>query len=119
MSQSLFDKYGGFNTFTAVVSSFYQKVLDSNELEYYFRNVNIDSLMAHQTNFISRALGGPDAYEGQDLRQAHINLDITIPHFQEVAELLGEALEEAGVAAEDIDSIITLVGSLQDQVIGA
>lgn len=117
MAESLFEKYGGFDTFTQVVSNFYQKVLDSEELEHYFRGVNMDSLMAHQTNFIAKALGGPDAYEGRDLRQAHINLDITIPHFQEVAELLEESLEEVGVESDDVVSIIQLVGSLQDQIV--
>ncbi|AQS39196.1 truncated hemoglobin [Shewanella psychrophila] len=117
MAESLFDKYGGFDTFTLVVSSFYQKVLDSDELEHYFRNVNMDNLMAHQTNFIAKALGGPDAYEGRDLRQAHINLDISLPDFLEVAELLEESLEEAGVEDVDVEAIIQLVGSLQDQIV--
>lgn len=117
MIESLFDKYGGFDTFALVVSSFYQKVLDSDELEHYFRNVNMDSLMAHQTNFIAKALGGPDAYEGRDLRQAHINFDITFSHFQEVAELLEESLEEAGVEGQDIESIIKIVRSLRDQIV--
>lgn len=117
MSETLFDKYGGFNTFSAVVSSFYQKVLDSDQLAHYFENVNMDKLMNHQTNFLSKALGGPDQYEGRDLKKVHARFEITLPDFQEVAELLAESLDEGGVEAEDVKTIISVVGGLQDQIV--
>ena len=119
MSETLYDKYGGFETFSAVVSTFYQKILDSEELAPYFDNINMERLMSHQTNFISTALGGPDKYTGLDLKKAHAPYKITIPHFQEVAELLEESLDEAGVEQEDITSIITLVTSLMDQIVSS
>ncbi len=119
MADTLFDQYGGFSTFSAVVSNFYQKIMDSDELATYFDGINMERLMNHQTNFISKALGGPDKYEGRDLKIAHQRFNITIPHFKEVAELLAEALEEAGVKEEDVETIISVVGALQDQITGA
>ena len=119
MPETLFDKYGGFATFSAVVSNFYQKILDSNELAPYFEGVNMERLMNHQTNFIAKALGGPDKYEGRDLKKVHAKMKITQPHFSEVAELLAEALEEAGVTSEDVGTVIEVVGSLQDQIVSA
>jgi len=117
MGSNLYDKYGGFETFSTVVSNFYQKILDSEELAPYFDNVNMERLMSHQTNFISTALGGPDNYTGIDLKRAHAPYKITIPHFQEVAELLEESLDEAGVEQDDISTIISLVTSLMDQIV--
>ncbi len=119
MQESLYDKYGGFDTFSAVVSNFYQKVLDSDELAPYFDNVNMARLMSHQTNFISTALGGPDRSSDIDLRKAHAPYKITVPHFMEVAELLEESLEEAGVEPDDVASIIALVASLMDQIVAS
>ena len=52
MNTTLYDKYGGFETFSTVVRNFYQKILDSEELAPYFDNVNMEKLMSHQTNFI-------------------------------------------------------------------
>ncbi|OUS24302.1 hypothetical protein A9Q99_25580 [Gammaproteobacteria bacterium 45_16_T64] len=117
MADTLFDKYGGFATFSAVVSNFYKKIMDSDELIPYFDGIDMDKLMDHQTNFIARALGGPDKYSGRDLKKVHARFNITQPHFGEVAELLTEALEEAGVAGEDVETIIGVVGSLQDQIV--
>ena len=119
MAETLFDKYGGFDTFSAVVKSFYQKVLDSDQVEHYFHGINMERLMTHQTNFISKVLGGPDRYEGLDMKQAHAKLNITLPDFNEVAELLEEVLEEAGVEAVDVKTILSAVASLQDQIVTA
>ncbi len=117
MSITLFDKYGGFKTFGMVVSCFYQKVLDSEQLAPYFENVNMEKLISHQTNFLSKALGGPDKYKGLDLKSSHARLNITENAFNETVELLEEALEEGGVEKPDISTIISLVASLKDQIV--
>ncbi len=117
MAQSLFDKYGGFETFSSVVSNFYQKVLDSEELRPYFEGIKMERLMSHQTNFISLALGGPNKYAGRDLVEAHGKFNIGEHHFMEVVELLEEALEEAGVEDQDVATINAIVMSLKDQIV--
>jgi hypothetical protein len=45
---------------TQLTKAFYQKLLDSPLVSHYFDKVNLDKLIEHQTNFIVRALGGPD-----------------------------------------------------------
>ena len=83
---TLYDKYGGFDTFSAVVGNFYQKILDSEEPVPYFESVNMEKLMSHQTQFIATALGGPDKYANVDLQAVHASYKITVPHFNEVVE---------------------------------
>ncbi len=117
MTDTLFKKYGGLKTFSAVVSSFYTKVLDSSELEPFFRGVDMERLMSHQTHFIVKALGGPDAYKGRDIAAAHSNLQISDENFTEVAELLSDALEEAGVEEQDVETIINTIASLKNQIV--
>jgi len=119
MAETLFDKYGGFDTFTQVVTRFYQKVLDNEQLQGYFAATNMERLISHQTNFLSKVLGGPDRYQGLDLKAAHASLKITVADFNEVAELLEEALDEGGVEQADIVTIISAVAGLQDQIVSA
>ena len=113
---TLYDKYGGFDTFSMVVGNFYQKILDSEELSPYFEKVNMERLMSHQTQFIATALGGPEIYESVDLKKVHAPYKITVPHFNEVVELLAESLDEASVEQKDITSIISLISGLMDQI---
>jgi len=114
---TLYDKYGGFDTFNIVVSRFYQKVLNSEELAPYFENVDMENLIVHQTNFIATALGGPEQYSGIDLKTVHAPFNITIPHFHEITELLEESLDEASVDPKDIATIIDLISEMMDQIV--
>lgn len=117
MSETLFDKYGGIETFSAVVRNFYTKVLDSNLLEPYFRGTDMNHLMEHQTNFLAKVLGGPDLYQGRNILSAHKGLNISEAAFAEVAELLSDALEEADIEDKDIEYIIIAVAQLKDQIV--
>ena len=85
-------------------------------LSPYFEKVNMERLMSHQTQFIATALGGPDKYESVDLKSVHAPYKITVPHFNEVVELLEESLDETNIEQEDIRSIITLIAGLMDKI---
>lgn len=117
MPDTLFNKYGGFETFSKIASNFYKKILDSEQVEYYFRDIDIDRLISHQTHFLAKALGGPDKYSGKDLALAHSNMNISAEDFDEVVELLEEALEEAGVEDEDIVTIISVISEFKEQIV--
>ncbi|EPJ51562.1 MAG: hypothetical protein OFPI_17180 [Osedax symbiont Rs2] len=117
MPDTLFNKYGGFETFSAIASNFYKKVLDSEQIEHYFRDIDINRLISHQTNFLAKALGGPDKYKGRDLALAHANMNISSADFNEVVELLEDALEEAGVEDADIAIILSVIGGLKQQIV--
>ena len=119
MSTSLFEKYGGFDTFSTVVSNFYKKILDSDRLAHYFDKIDMDKLMSHQTNFISHALGGPNRYQGRQVALAHAQLGISNDEFSEVLELLEETLEESEVEADDIQTIIEVVDALRPEIVTA
>ena len=120
MTQTLFDKYGGFSTFQGITRNFYSKVLDCDHLRHYFKGVSMEVIIDHQARFLSRSLGGPqDKYRDVDLAAMHAHLKITENDFLDVAELLEEALEDSGVEAEDIEAIMSLVASLKDQIVSA
>jgi len=115
--QSLFHKYGGFATVGSVVLSFYEKILDTEELVPYFEGIDMERLIRHQTDFLCMILGGPAHYSGRDLRTAHHRLNIITRDFLTVADLLEEALEEAGVEDEDVETILEVVAGTKDDIV--
>ena len=119
MSETLFAKYGGIDTIRRIVGDFYSDVLESSELRPYFQSVDMERLMEHQTNLLCHLLGGPVEYNGRDMARAHQHLNITEAHFNEVATILKENLEDAGVEEADVTTIIGVVAGYADQVISA
>ena len=101
-----FEKYGGFKTVSRIVMTFYEKVLDSDEIGDYFDGVEMARLIDHQTKFIASLMGGPASFTDAQLERLHAHLGLTHADFDAAADLLREALEEHDVAAEDVDVII-------------
>ena len=106
--KSLYDKYGGIPVISKIVHNFYGKILKSPDLKKFFENVNIESLMSHQTQ-----------YDLGRLKNAHSRMNIQGEHFAEVAEILEETLEDAGVEEEDIQTIMGIVASTRSEIVAS
>ena len=105
MAGTIFERYGGFATVRKVISAFYDKVLDAEDLQKYFANVDMRRLVDHQTKFIASVMGGPASFSDDVLRRVHAPLNITEDDFEEVAELLRETLEDFDLAPDDIEHV--------------
>ena len=105
MSGTLFQKYGGFAKISRVVLTFYDKVLDSEQIGDFFDGIDMSRLVDQQTKFISSLVGGPASYTDDRLKQLHAHLGITDQDFDEMAKLLGEALAENGFEPRDCDMV--------------
>lgn len=105
MAMTIYERYGGFSTVRKIVSTFYDKVLDSERLQKYFADVDVRKLIDHQTQFIASVMGGPASFTDDTLKRVHERLGISHAEFEEAVGLLGEALEELDVDPADIDFV--------------
>lgn len=115
--QSLYDKYGGFPTVSAIVHDFYGRVLDSETLAHFFRNTDMRRLVEHQTAFFCKVLGGADNYKGRSLKEAHRGTGIDHAAFDEVVSILVDCLEDAGMADEDVRTVVGVLESVRTEVV--
>ena len=109
MSNSLYEKYGGFKTVSRVVITFYELVLDSDLVGHHFEAVDMNRLIDHQTKFMSSLLGGPASFGDERLSAVHRNLHISHAEFDEIGALLREALLVHGMEEGDIDTALQAV----------
>jgi hemoglobin len=116
---SLYDKYGGFAGIHGLVQAFYVKVLESDLLAPYFEGIEMSRLIGHQVRFFCKVLGGPDNYTGRSLAAAHRDLQISTPVFAEVARLLQETCQEAGMEPADIETVMATVGTTSHYIVTA
>ncbi|MDS0220268.1 group 1 truncated hemoglobin [Haloarcula sp. S1AR25-5A] len=118
-SQSIFERIGGRDAVEAVVSDFYDRVLDDPVLEPYFEDSDMQDLYSHQVQFISAVAGGPVDYDGDDMHTAHEGMGITEEAFGNVATHLEAALRENDVPDDDIDAILSDVAAMEDDIVEA
>lgn len=114
---SIYDAIGGRDAVSTAVDIFYVKVLDDPLLAPYFEGTDIDKLRTHQRAFLTAALGGPEAYEGRSMADAHRGLAITDTAFGQVAAHLSDTLTELGVDDDTVGAIVGQVAGLRDDIV--
>jgi hemoglobin len=114
---SLYRQLGGRVAITAVVDDFYGRILDDTTLAPFFAGIDLERLRQHQAAFLAAALGGPTAYEGRSLRQAHAGRGIEARHFEAVAGHLTAALRDCGVPEATAELVMEQVAALREDVI--
>jgi hemoglobin len=106
VTQTIFERYGGFATFRRIVSDFYDTVLDSR-LAHHFARADMRELVRHQTAFVIHLTGGPGAqYSDEVLARVHRPLGITAAEFDELLDILTETLEDHELSAEDVAAVV-------------
>ena len=118
---NLFEKFGGEATVSALVYTFYNKILMDDRINKFFDDTNMDRLVAKQKEFLCMVLGGPNPYTGKGLRDAHASLvkqGLNDSHFDAVLEHLSSTLSDMGVGSGDIKSVIDLAESTRKDVLG-
>lgn len=102
---SLYQQFG-FEGATRVVLSLYDRVMESDRLERYFRGVDMERLVEHQTMFLAFIMGGPASYSDEELKMVHRPLDIDAEAFDEMLNLLRVVLEDEGLPENDIETVV-------------
>jgi hemoglobin len=103
--QTIYESHGGFASVRKVVSSFYDRVLDSEILAPYFAHTDMKRLVDHQTRFVSFLLGGPASYSDDHLERVHARMKITAPAFDEMVLTMTETLEDHGYTASEVAAV--------------
>lgn len=112
-------RIAGYAGLAPVVHDFYERILLDPTLAPYFVGVDTGALVDHQVRFLGAAIGGPNEYHGRSLSEAHRGLAIDQEAFEAVAALLRETLEDHGWPDQEVDAVLTSIGSLAGQIIEA
>ncbi|MBT2701152.1 group 1 truncated hemoglobin [Bacillus sp. ISL-40] len=118
MEQTLYEKVGGEEAIAKVVDYFYSElVLKDETVNHFFKETDMEKQRAHQSKFISFALGGPNQYSGQSMAKAHQGMNLQPAHYNAIVKHLHDALAHFGVNEIDIDTALTQVASLRDDIL--
>lgn len=116
---SVYDAIGGEELVAAAVERFYGRLRADPVIGEFFADADIAKLKTHQRMFLTAALGGPDAYEGRDMRAAHAHLHITDADFDLFLGYLAQTLGELDLTQDRIDEVIAALDPLRQQIVVA
>ncbi len=107
--QTIYDKYGGHDFFHSCIYALYLDMFDHPEISFHFIGIDIETLAKHQTQYLIRAIGGPDLYQGRSILDVHKHLEITPFQFKEIARAFRQVFIDKGMSVEDADVIMKFV----------
>lgn len=110
---SLYDRLGGREGIRAVVDDFYDRLLADEDLGPFFETADLETLRRTQTAFLCEAAGGPETYDGESVREAHLHVPFEPAHIQRAVELLSESLETFDVPDADADAVVQAVAQYE------
>lgn len=118
---TLFEQIGGREAVNAAVDIFYNKVLADQRINKFFEGIDMKDQRRKQILFLTYAFGGPNNYDGQNMRDSHaklVALGLDDSHFNAVIENLGATLTELGVPAKLIEQAAAIAESTRSDVLG-
>lgn len=114
---TLYEKLGGEASIAKVVDYFYDLVLADPTVSHFFKHTDMEKQRAHQTKFISFALGGPNEYSGGSMAKVHEGLHLQPVHFDAIVHHLRAALAHFGVPEESIAEALSKVEPLRPDIL--
>lgn len=117
---ALYDDIGGASAVRAALNAFYPRVLADARLSPFFLGVDIERLKTSQEAFFAMALGGPNAYTGRTLQDAHARTrqrgatDDVFDHFLAVFE---GVLADLRIPPRKIDECLAVIESARGQIL--
>ncbi|BBM83709.1 group I truncated hemoglobin [Candidatus Uabimicrobium amorphum] len=119
--KSLFEKLGGKDAVEAAVDKFYDRVLQDERINYFFKDTDMKKQRNHQKAFLTYAFGGINNYNGRSMRKAHEKLvkeqGLNDSHFDAVVENLATTLQEMGVGGDLIKEVAAVAETVRDDVL--
>jgi hemoglobin len=117
---ALYEEIGGEASIDASLDKFYPKIVGDPRVSFLFEGIDMARLRKHARAFLTMAFGGPNQYQGRDLRAAHAH-----PRVQGLNDTLFEVfmghfrstLQELGVPAPKIIEIVSIAEAGRNEVL--
>lgn len=125
---SLYERLGGEAAIKAVVDDFVGRAAGNPKVnftrkgtdkEWKATDESVDVLKKHLVQLIAMVTGGPQKYEGRDMKAAHQGMRITDEEFNALAGDLKASLDHFKVPAREQGELLKIVGSTRGDIVEA
>jgi hemoglobin len=116
---TLYERLGGYDGIRAVVDDFYDRLVADEDLGPFFEEADLDRLRETQTAFLCEAAGGPETYDAEPVRSAHLHVPFTPAHIQRAIDHLYASLDEFDVPEEDAEQVVQAVAKYRDDLLAS
>jgi hemoglobin len=117
MDDSLYARLGGFKGISAIAGAAVDHHLRNPEVATRFRNLDVPKAKKLATQFFCAGSGGPEAYEGRDMRTTHLGMNINEREYMAVMDDILRAVDEHKVGPRERAEVVAILYSLKGEIL--
>ncbi len=118
MRNPMFQRYGGAKGVSRLVFRFYDLVLQSDRLRPFFDGLDMPMMVEHQAAVLASVLSGRPSPGGAELAAMHAHLEIGEAEFDEMVQLLAEAIAAEGYPEAEADRVLLHYRRMREHLVG-
>lgn len=117
MTESLYQRLGGAERIAAVVDDALDRHAINPLLPPRFRGKDLPRLKMLGTQFFCAGSGGPQKYEGRDMRTTHAGMNATEQELVAAIDDFVAALQAQGVGQTEVNEVVAILYSFKGDVL--
>jgi hemoglobin len=117
MTESLYQRLGGADGIAAIVEDALDRHAVNPLLAPRFKGKDLPRLKQLGTQFVCMGSGGPQRYEGRDMRTAHTGMNVSEQELMAAIDDFVAALQAHGAGASEINEVVSIMYSLKTEVL--
>lgn len=118
--ESLYKRLGGYDAIAAVTDDFIGRLATNKDMARFFVGLSDGSktqVRQHVIDLLCNKSGGPCAYTGRTMKDAHKGLKISENDWNIAGGLLAETLKKFNVPKKETDEVLALVTTLKADIV--
>jgi hemoglobin len=117
MAQTLYERLGGGERIAAIIEDSIDRHVVNPVLAPRFHGKDLPRLKQVGTQFVCAGIGGPEKYEGRDIRSVHSGMNISEQEYLATMEDIVAAMNAHGVGQAEVNEVIAILYSLKGDVL--
>jgi hemoglobin len=117
MPETLYQRLGGAARIGAIVDDAIDRHAVNPTLAPRFRGKDLPKLKVLGTQFFCAGIGGPQRYEGRDLRTAHAGMNVSEQEFLATMDDIVAALNAHGAGQAELNEVVAILYALKGEVL--
>ena len=120
VQESLYERLGGYDAIEAVATELLTRLQEDPQLGHYWAHLTNGRLLRQKqllVDFLCASAGGPQPYQGRDIKKAHTGLRISESDWNVFLHHAGKALERYEVPEAEQRDIVALVQGLKKDIV--
>ena len=114
---SLYERLGGHDGIRKISEDVWVEHTSNPAVKARYAESDGEEITRLVTEFVCWGTGGPEAYSGKDMKEAHRTMNISEREFLAVIEDVSNALKKNDVGLQETNEVLGLLFSLKDEVL--